>query len=353
MKFGLGLPTCHEGLINPAPFFEPSEFVRVAQLAEQLGYDSVWGTDHYSNQEYVRNLDASPPNFYEPLIVLSAIATATQHVELATAVLVPTMRDIVTLTKQVMTLDQLSKGRVVLGVGVGAYRQEYVAARPDLVGKDRGDMLEEALELFGRLATERIVTFEGRYYRTNEIEMYPKPYRDTLPILIAGSPERAIDRVVRLGQGWIPGWMPFDQLAEWVRIFRERAAQAGRDPTSMIVAPQHACLLDETQEAAETRFMASRMAVHRKSLAATGRKLMDALDNMLVGTPVNVLEKIERLREAGVDQVASITFTVNSVAEYLEQLHLFAEEVMVPYRRNKGVRSDVPPQIESGQRRSG
>jgi alkanesulfonate monooxygenase SsuD/methylene tetrahydromethanopterin reductase-like flavin-dependent oxidoreductase (luciferase family) len=125
------------------------------------------------------------------------------------------------------------------------------------------------------------------------------------------------------------GW-PSPDLAEWIRVLRDRAVHAGRDPSSMIVASQQACLLALKQEDAEAR-----MVAHRKSLAATGRKLTDALDNMLVGTSDNVRAKIERLlKEAGADEIASITFTVQSVDEYLQQLHMFAEEVMVPYRRD-------------------
>jgi probable F420-dependent oxidoreductase len=337
MKFGLGLPTCHEGLINPVPFFAPTDFVPVAQLAERLGYDSIWGTDHYSNQEYVRRTYSQPPNFYEVLTVLSALATTTQHIQLGTAVLAMPLRDIVAVAKQVMTLDQLSSGRVLLGVGIGAYREEFAAVRPELIGKNRGAMLEEGLELFGRLATEHIVTHQGRFYQTQKLEMYPKPYRKPLPILVAGHAENAIDRAVRLGHGWIPSWQPFGKLRESITTLRRKAIEAGRDPASLIVAPQHACLLAETQEDAERRFSASGMVAHRRSLAASGRRLTDAIEHMLVGNVETVREKVEQLHTAGADHVASITFTVNTVDEYLEQVHIFAEEIMVPYRRDHGL----------------
>jgi alkanesulfonate monooxygenase SsuD/methylene tetrahydromethanopterin reductase-like flavin-dependent oxidoreductase (luciferase family) len=136
MKFGPGLPTGMEGLINPIPFFAPSDFVRAGREAERLGYDSIWGNDHYAPQEYVRSHFSEAPSFYEVLTVLTAVAASTTRLEVGTAVLVLPMRDAALVAKQVFTLDQLSGGRVMLGVGIGAYREEYAAARPDLVGEE-------------------------------------------------------------------------------------------------------------------------------------------------------------------------------------------------------------------------
>lgn len=344
MKFGPGLPTGMEGLINPIPFFDPADFLRAAVLAEQLGYDSIWGNDHCATQNYVRESFEAPPSFYEVLTVLSAVSAVTSRIELGTAVLVMPMRDPVSLAKQVMTLDQLSGGRVILGVGIGAYREEYAAARPDLKGRDRGLMLEEGMALFTRLATERSVTHAERYYRTNELELYPKPARSPFPLLVGGHELRAIDRAVAYGQGWIPGWRPFNELREWTAVLRARASEAGRDPASLIVAPQLSCLIARTQEEAERRYMASGMVAHRVSLAKTGRDPAAALANNLIGSPETVLEQLAFLYEAGADHLACITFCVNSVGEYFEQLHFFAEEVMAPYRREVGIATpDSPP----------
>jgi probable F420-dependent oxidoreductase len=332
MKFGVGMPTGMEGLINPIGFFAPDDFVRAAQTAESLGFDSVWGNDHYAAQDYVRERYDGPPSFYEVLSVLTAAATATQAIELGTAVLVAPMRDPVVTAKQVATIDQLSGGRLLLGVGIGAYREEYAAARPEVVGRNRGRMLEEWVELVGRLLREPSVSFEGRDYRVEELEMYPKPARQPFPILIGGHQQRAIERAVALAEGWIPGWRPFDELREWIAILRQRAAEAGRDPASLIAAPQLSALIAPTHEEAESRYMNSGMVQHRISLAKTGRDPTLAMDNNLVGSPEEVLEKVEFLHEAGADHLACITFCVNSVAEYFEQLEQFAEQVIGPYR---------------------
>lgn len=337
MKFGIALPTGMEGLINPIPFFDPGDFVPAAQLAERLGYDSVWGNDHYAPQDYVRSKYTQPPNFYEVLTVLAAVSSATSRVELGTAVLVLPMRDIVTLAKQVSTLDQLSRGRVLLGVSIGAYKEEYAAARPDLLGRNRGTILEEGLEILRRVATEHAVTFEGRTYRLDDFEMYPKPARQPFPLLVGGHQLKAIDRAVRLAEGWIPGWRPFAELREWIGIFREKAASAGRDPEKMIAAPQLSCLVARTHEEAEKRYMASGMVQHRLSLAYTGRDPGLAMANNLVGSTEEVLEKVEALHEAGADHLACITMCVDTVAEYHEQLHLLAEEVIRPYRGSHGI----------------
>ena len=337
MKFGIGLPTGMEGLINPIPFFAPEDFVRMAQLAEELGFDSVWGNDHYAPQAYVREKYATPPNFYEVLTVLTAVAAVTTRVELGTAVLVLPMRDVVTLAKQVSTLDRLSGGRVLLGVSIGAYREEYEAARPDVVGKNRGTMLEEGLEILRRVMSEDSVTFHGKHYSVHELQMFPKPARTPFPLLVGGHQERALDRAVTFGQGWIPGWRPFDELREWIGVFRAKAAEAGRDPAQMIAAPQLAALADASHETATQRYRESGMVQHRLSLAYTGRDPNLAMDNNLVGSPEAILEKLDVLHDAGADHIACIHLCLNTVQEYEEQLHLFAEEIIRPYRRAHGI----------------
>jgi probable F420-dependent oxidoreductase len=326
-----------EGLINPIPFFEPEDFVRIGRLIEDLGYDSVWGNDHYAPQHYVTQKYQDAPNFYEVLTVLSTVAAVTSRLELGTAVLVIPMRDVVTLAKQVSTLDQLSGGRVLLGVGIGAYREEYEAARPDLVGKNRGSILEEGVELLVRLMKEDVVNFDGRFFRVNDLRMYPKPARQPFPVLVGGHLQRGIDRAVAYGQGWIPGWRPFEELKEWIAILREKTEGAGRDPSSMIVAPQFSCLLGATQERAEKDYLNSGMVQHRISLAYTGRDPSVAMENNLVGSPEVVLEKLELLHDAGVDHLACITLCVESVQQYEEQLHMLAEEVVTPYRKAHGM----------------
>lgn len=337
MRFGIGLPTGMEGLINPIPFFDPQDFVKAGLLAETLGYDSVWGNDHYAPQDYVRQEYAEPPNFYEVLTVLTAVAGATRRVQLGTAVLVLPMRDPVTVAKQVATIDTLSGGRLLLGVGIGAYREEYEAARPDLVGLNRGSLLEEGLQLLGRLLTERSVSHSGTFFRVSELELFPKPTRQPLPLLVGGHKLRAIERAVSYGHGWIPGWRPFGELREWIGILRERTAAAGRDPTAVIVAPQLSCLVARTDEEARRRYERSGMVRHRQSLRYTGRDPELAQENNLVGRAESVLEKVHFLHEAGADHLACLTFCVGSVSEYREQLQFFAEEVMRPYRRAVGI----------------
>ena len=204
MKFGVGLPTGMEGLINPIPFFEPRQFLEAAKLAEQLGYDSVWGNDHYAPQNYVRREYAAVPNFYEVLSVLAGVAAVTERVEIGTSVLVLPMRDIVTLARQTATIDQLSAGRLLLGVGIGAYPEEFHAARPDLAGGRRGEMLDEGLELLNRLLTEPTVTHHGKYYQVESLDMAPKGCADPVRVLVGGHQLRGIDRAIRHGSGWIP-----------------------------------------------------------------------------------------------------------------------------------------------------
>ncbi|OGR90268.1 MAG: hypothetical protein A2V88_08550 [Elusimicrobia bacterium RBG_16_66_12] len=343
MKFGVQLPTGMEAMSIPTPFFRPDDFFAMARTLEWLGYDSLWGNDHYAPQEYIRGMYATTPNFFEVMTVLTAAAAVTSRIEVGTSVLVLPMRDIIPIAKQVATLDQLSGGRLLLGVGIGAYREEFAAARPDLVGANRGAMLEEGLELLGRLFSETAVTHHGRHYHVKSIDVVPKPARRPFPILVGGHQKATLDRVVRYGQGWIPGWRPLDELKEWIAILRDKAAAAGRDPASIVVAPQFSCFLGRTQEQAEARYKESGMVQHRVSLAYTGRDPVLAMANNLIGSPEHVLEKVERLHEIGVDHLSAMSLTVGSVSGFSEQVHWFAEEVMPPYRRSRAILEPADP----------
>jgi probable F420-dependent oxidoreductase len=341
MKFGVQLPTGMEGLALPMPYFGAhdgaQDLVAAAITLERLGYDSVWGNDHYAPQDYVRQHWSGTPNFFDPLVVLAACAAVTTRIQLGTSVLVLPMRELAVTAKQIATLDQISGGRLLLGVGIGAYREEFAAARPELVGKDRGAMLEEGLALLNRLFTEDGVTHQGRYYHVENLDLAPKPRRKPFPILVGGHQQKGLDRVVKYGQGWVPGWRPFDELKDWIARLRDMAAEMGRDAASLIVAPQFSAVVGRTQEEAVRRYEQSAMVQHRVSLAYTGRDPGLALRNNLIGSPEHILEQLEALRGYGADHLAATSFCVNSPAEMSEQVHFFAEAVMRPYRLSHGL----------------
>ena len=130
MRFSVAIPSCMEGLIYPYPFADPGQIVRIAAEAEAMGYEAVWPNDHITTQNYVARMWPKPPRFYEPFVLLSFVAAATKTIKLATGVAVLPVREPIILAKTAATLDVCSGGRVILGVGLGAYREEYRAANP-------------------------------------------------------------------------------------------------------------------------------------------------------------------------------------------------------------------------------
>ena len=127
IRFGLGIATGTEGLMYPIPYSSAREVVEISVLAERLGFDSVWGNDHIQTQEYVYEKFGDYPRYYAPLMQLAAIAEHTTSLLLCTALLLLPFRHPVNIAKEVATLDHLSGGRVRLGVGIGAYREEFEA----------------------------------------------------------------------------------------------------------------------------------------------------------------------------------------------------------------------------------
>jgi probable F420-dependent oxidoreductase len=325
-----GLPTGMEGLTYPIPFSDPEAVIRIAQHAERLGYHSVWGNDHMTTQHYVRAEFPVPPRFWEPLVTYAFVAANTKTLRLGTGILVlPMRRDIVVTAKQIATLDHFSGGRVEIGVGVGAYREEFEALWPD-AKVHRGDMVEEGVKALQLLFSERATSFDGAYYRFRDVELYPKPQQKRLPIYFGGNSANHLRRVAESADGWIPAGMEADRLRGHVAELHAMAAKAGRDPKAIAVAPQYVAHLGRTQDAAVARFKESQMYKHLMSLRKStlkdqiGRPMEDI---NLIGSVDAVVSKAQALKEAGVTHFLGLYFAANSVQELLDQMQIFAEEV--------------------------
>ncbi len=331
MRVSAGLPTGMEGLTYPIPFSDPENIIRIAQAAEKFGYDSVWGNDHMTTQHYVRAEFPVPPRFWEPLVTYAFVLSNTTTLKVGTGVLVlPMRRDIVVTARQIATLDHFGKGRVELGVGIGAYREEFQALQPD-IRMDRGDIVDEGLQALRKLFTERVASFDGKFYRFRDVELWPKPLQAHLPIYVSGNHPNNIRRTVQWADGWLPAGIHVDRLREGVRSLRTMAEQAGRDLKAIEVCPQFVVHVGKTREAAIEHFRQSQMAKHLASLSKStlkGQGTATHEDINLIGTPAELVDKANAFREAGVTHLLGLYFAVNTVPELLEQMQIFAEDVV-------------------------
>lgn len=328
----------------PLPYADIEDIVRISQAAERLGYHSVWGNDHITAPQYVRDAYRDAPRFFEPLITLSYVAAHTRTIRLATAVVVVPMREPVYLAKQVATLDHASKGRVILGVGVGAYREEFECIKPELKGVNRGEMLAEGVEALRLLFSQRRASYEGRYYHFSDIELCPKPVQVPFPIYIGGNHVNQMRRAALHGSAWLPASITPAMLSEGVREVRQKAAEIGRDPSEIVIAPQVMVCIAHTHEEAIRNFEASPMYRHVYSLQASTLKAMDMnklVQANLIGSPQEIVETVRVFQEAGASMMATMTFISPSVDATLEDIQFFAEEVFPAFKGTGRVREDA------------
>jgi probable F420-dependent oxidoreductase len=334
LNFGLHIPTCIEGMMFPIPFARPADILPTAMLAERLGFDSVWGNDHMTTQRYVQREFPNPPNFYEPLIVFTYVAARTERIRLATGIIVLPMRTMPVLAKQVATLDQLSGGRVMLGVGTGAYREEYEALAPDARDARRGAIVDEGMQALRLLFTERRATFKGRHVRFEEVECFPKPVQSPLPMYAGGNHPEVRRRAGQWAQGWMPAVLSPEEIARGVDDIKRHAEAARRDWSRIDIAPQFAVAIGRTHDDALRRFHASQLYRHLESLKkSTLREQTGGFEHRnLVGSPEEICERIRTYERVGVTTLSGILFAVNTVAEMHEAMELFGREVIPNFK---------------------
>jgi probable F420-dependent oxidoreductase len=256
MRFGVALP-------NYGPLAEATTLARSARLAEDLGIDSVWVSDHLvapvgvqSIYPYDRRPDPKPgdmgviEHFYEPLITLSYLAGCTQSVRLGVSAYVMPYRNPVLTAKHVATLDALSGGRLLLGIGAGWLREEFDALAVPF--ERRGRRTAEYIEVCKRLWSGGDAHFEGECYHLPPVRTGPLPAQRPHPALwIAGNSRAAIERAARIGDGWHAIDLAPGELAPLVQRLRDRLAAHGRSAASVCVSLRKGVLVHD--RAGETR----------------------------------------------------------------------------------------------------
>lgn len=333
MRIGVGFPGCREGIAYPVGFVRPEALATVARRAEELGYYSIWSNDHLTTPHGVSATQAEIPNFYEPLVTYAGFVNITERLRFMLSVITLPQRDTVLLAKQVATLDRLSGGRVMLGVGLGAYREEFEAVHAGLKGAHRGSMLDEGIRGLRTLFADRRASFQGRYVNFADVELAPKPAQDPFPVYVSAHSEAGLERVGRLGDGLIiAARSPEQTRREWAAV-RDGAASHGRDASRLSLHVQTWLALGESEREAEQRVLASQ---HFRRIAAATRRPDDAIlaeyrAGNLLGTAPAVAGQIRAFHDAGASHLG-IIFLVETMDQLFADMEVFATKVMPALR---------------------
>lgn len=306
MNIGISLPS-----VGPAA---DREFVlEVAVHADRLGFHSAWASDHvilpkhrtsvYPYPESTTEVAFSPGVMWlDPVAVMGVVAGATERIAIGTNVLVLPYRSPVVLANELATLDLLSEGRIILGVGVGWMDEEFAALGVPKV--ERGARTDEYIEVLRTLwSADGPVSYEGRFVRLHEMELGSKPQSPGgPPICIGGNTAAALRRAGRLGDGWLGFEVFLDKLPDAVARIEKSALQAERDPASIMLSVRRGLV---------PPFPVSNFLSERRSVT---------------GSPREVAEEINRYAELGVSLMVFDLVMLHP--EMLRTMEWFAAEVI-------------------------
>ena len=317
------------------------EIAAFARHAEELGFDSVWATDHLLHGSVFYRTP-----WLDPILSLTYAAAATSRVRLGTSILVLPTRHPVLLAKELSTLQALSDDRLILGVGTGWDEREFEAV--GIRKSQRGARTDEALELVRRLLAGERVSHEGRFARLRDVEVGP-PMRGRLPVWIAGgrqlphaaSPERpvmalAVLRRIAEGDGWIarPSSLP-SQIREDLAEIRGALRERGRDPATFTVAHENFLHLVPTDDPAEAE------REQRRALTAVmgaGRPFEYFRQVFLTGTMSEVVARIRERIDGGVEYLMLHTLEPSP-----RQLDLWAQHLLPHLHQTRVASSSRSP----------
>ncbi len=216
MKYGLCLPIRRDCSI---------EFnIELAVRAESLGFDSVWVSDHVVMPN--KAAGSFSTIFYDPFILLAAIASVTDTIKLGTSVIILPYRNPVVVAKMAATLDVLSGGRLIMGVAPGWLKEEFDSLNAEF--ENRGELTDEYIKAIRELWVNDNPEFSGKYINYSDISFYPKPFENRVPeIWVGGSSKRAMRRALELAAGWQPTWISPEDYSESISELKQNGLEKG------------------------------------------------------------------------------------------------------------------------------
>jgi probable F420-dependent oxidoreductase len=305
VKLGLFLPVSGRAATRKT-------LTSAAQQAEAWGFDSIWAADRIVipwriETPYAYNESAVffvPPDrpFLESLTTMAFLAGCTERVRLGVSVVVLPYRNPLYWAKVATTIDALSGGRFVLGVGIGWMEEEFAALGAPF--EDRAAVADEQLEIWNVLMRDERCSFDGRFHSFREIGFLPKAFGDSIPVWVGGESRAARRRTARFGDAWFPYFVRVtpEELRSRFDDLRRLAADRGRDPDEIEL---NCCLPVEV----------------------TDEPLAEPPADALKGSPEQLAEALGRFAAVGV-RTAALQFMAPRYPERLAQIERFAVEVL-------------------------
>ncbi len=296
MRFAIAIPQFYSD-----GEFDPAAFRAYLTRAEELGFDSGW------TQEGTLNVGPQ----LGPIETMSYAAACTQRLRLGCVVFVSTLHSPVHLAKSVATLDQLSRGRIEIGVGTGGKGRPFAA-----FGVDPARYVArftEGIELMKALWTEPRVTFRGEFWQLENAPMEPKPFQKPYPPLWFGAAsEPAVRRAVRMGDGFFgAGSSTTAAFAELVGVVRKALAERGRPAADFPIAKRVYVGIDDDATRARTRMDAALEGIY-------GRRVPAIEAAAVAGTAADCVRELRRVAEAGAELI--LCTALFDQAEQMERL---------------------------------
>jgi len=313
VKFGLDLT------IWPWEYRSFEEIAELAHLAEEYGLDSLWMSDHlmYTTPDK-GSLDA--------FTALAAVAAKTRNITLGTKVVCAPFRHPGLLAKMGATLDVISGGRFVLGIGAGWYRREFEAF--GFPFEKRVERLREVVEIVKMFWTQPVANYEGKFHRISEAESLPKPLQKPHPPIWIGSEgPRMLRLTAELGDGWITTGQSVERYRSKWDWIKQHARKMGRNPGDIEAAYYAYASLAASSEKA-WKYAEGLILPERRRALGPSLSLSDLRDICIVGDPDEWISRIEEYVAAGAEHII-----VKIVPLGHDSLRLYGERVIQHFQR--------------------
>jgi F420-dependent oxidoreductase-like protein len=299
--------------IWPSPTQSWDDIHEISAHCERTGWDGIYFADHFMpNSQSTEPLDG---DMLECWSIIAALAATVPRVRLAPLVTSVTYRHPAVLANIAAAVDQVSHGRLTLGVGAGWQENEHASYGIPLgTVRERMDRFTEAVQMLRSLLSQPRTTFSGQYFQIQDAPCQPRPVQERLPLLIGGGGERRTLRIAAEYADEWNAWTTPDLLAHKLSVLRQHCEQIGRDPAEIHVSTQAALYLSTDKQWLED-----------KRQAATGRPA-------IVGTPSEVADIVARYRDAGADELIVPDSTLGSMARKKDTCDLFMQEVAPAFR---------------------